>query len=304
MNRGKLSARSVVPAMTRRVSIFIIALALGVGIVSAQAPPPETPPFFFVQMSDPQFGMFTKDKDFAQETLNFELAIATANRWKPAFVVITGDLVNKPGDPAQIDEYLRITRKLDRAIPLYAAAGNHDIENEPTPATVAAYSKRFGRDYFSFRSGTLAGIVLNSTLIHKPEKVGELYDQQLAWLRSELPRLRSSGAKHLVVFQHHPWFLTDAKEADEYFNIPIARRGLYLDLFRQNGVKYLFSGHHHRNGGARDGEIETVVTGPVGMPLGDAPMSGVRVVIVRDSGLTHRFYGLGELPNQIELKLP
>jgi len=30
----------------------------------------------FIQMSDPQFGMFTKDVDFAHETANLEFAIA------------------------------------------------------------------------------------------------------------------------------------------------------------------------------------------------------------------------------------
>ncbi len=36
----------------------------------------------FIQMSDPQFGMFTKDASFEHETVNFEFAIATANRLK------------------------------------------------------------------------------------------------------------------------------------------------------------------------------------------------------------------------------
>ena len=31
-------------------------------------------------MSDPQFGMFTKDTSFEHETANFEFAIAAANR--------------------------------------------------------------------------------------------------------------------------------------------------------------------------------------------------------------------------------
>jgi len=51
-------------------------------------------PFFFIQLSDPQFGMFTTNKEFAQ------FAVATVNRLRPAFVVITGDLVNQPGDAA------------------------------------------------------------------------------------------------------------------------------------------------------------------------------------------------------------
>jgi len=31
-------------------------------------------------MADPQFGMYAENKDFRQETVNFEFAIATANR--------------------------------------------------------------------------------------------------------------------------------------------------------------------------------------------------------------------------------
>jgi hypothetical protein len=37
----------------------------------------------FNQMSDPQFGMFTKDASFEHEPVNFEFTIATANRLKP-----------------------------------------------------------------------------------------------------------------------------------------------------------------------------------------------------------------------------
>ena len=69
---------------------------------------PAVEPFFFIQLADPQFGMFTNDKDFAQETANLEFAVATINRLRPAFVVVSGDLVNKAGDPAQIREYQRV----------------------------------------------------------------------------------------------------------------------------------------------------------------------------------------------------
>src|SRR5215468_7967715 len=88
----------------------------------------------FLQMSDPQFGMFTKDASFEHETANFEFAIAAANRIKPAFVIVTGDLTNKAGDAAQIAEFHRIAKKLDPKIRLFAVPGNHDVENEPTAA--------------------------------------------------------------------------------------------------------------------------------------------------------------------------
>ena len=104
-------------------------------------------PFFFIQLTDPQFGMFTDNTNFTQETANFEFAVATVNRLRPAFVVITGDLVNKPGDTAQIAEYRRIVGKIDRDIPVHDVAGNHDVENVPTPASVAGYTNIFGADH-------------------------------------------------------------------------------------------------------------------------------------------------------------
>src|ERR1035441_9867563 len=89
-------------------------------------------PKFFIQASDPQFGMYTKDAGFAQETANFEFFIANVNRLKPQFVVVTGDLTNKADDADQIAEYHRIVRKLDASIKVYNVAGNHDVRNEPT----------------------------------------------------------------------------------------------------------------------------------------------------------------------------
>ena len=299
MKNDRLVVLVKVPVLLLRTASCLLALVLSVG-AGAQVPAAATP-FFFLQFSDPQFGMFTADKEFSQETVNFEMAIATANRLKPAFVVVTGDLVNKAGDAAQIAEYRRIAAKLHKSIPLYNVAGNHDVENVPTPTSVAAYRKSFGADHYSFRSGSLAGVVLNSSLIHSPDKAPELADAQRTWLQAELGTLRASGARHLVIFQHHPWFLKADDEPDEYFNIPLARRSIYLDLFRQAGVKALISGHYHRNAIAKTGSIDMITTGPVGKPLGDNPQSGMRVVIVRDDGLSHRFYSLGELPATIDV---
>jgi 3',5'-cyclic AMP phosphodiesterase CpdA len=257
-------------------------------------------PFFFIQLSDPQFGMFTENKDFAQETANFEFAVATVNRLKPAFVIITGDLVHKPGDVVQIVEFHRIAGKIDRAIPVYNVAGNHDVENVPTSATIAAYTNHFGPDHYTFRHGGFVGIVLNSSVIHSPQRTTNQLFEQERWLRAELKQARDSAAHHIVIFQHHPWFLQSADEPNQYFNIPREHRATHLALFREFGVKYLFSGHYHRNAFARDGEMEAVTTGPVGMPHG-GDKSGLRIVIVRDEGLEHRYYHFGEMPNRVDL---
>src|SRR5256885_3250522 len=165
------------------------------------------PAGLFLQMSDPQFGMYSENKDFAQETVNFEFAIATANRLRPKFVVICGDLINQAGNSAQAAEYHRIAARLDPSIKLYNLPGNHDVENQPTPATLAAYREEFGPDYYSFRSGDLEGFVLNSSLIAAPAKAQADADRQEAWLNAELAKPRPEGVRHRVIFQHHPWFL-------------------------------------------------------------------------------------------------
>ena len=280
-----------------RLLFLVASLLLSSRLLAAAAP------FYFIQLSDPQLGMFTNNRDFAQDAANFEFAVTAVNRLRPAFVVITGDLVHKPGDPAQISEYRRILAKIDRSIPVYNIAGNHDVENAPTPESLAAYRKIFGPDRYTFRHQGLVGVVLNSSVIHTPEKAAAELVEQERWLRAELVQAKAEGARHIVVFQHHPWFIKTAAEADQYFNIPVARRAAYLAMFREFGVRYLFCGHYHRNAEAKDGEIENVTSGPVGKPLGGAK-SGLRVAIVRDDRIEHRYFELGDLPVAIETNPP
>ena len=281
---------------TRRA--FLAALLL----LSAPSPArAQAEPWFFVQLSDPQFGMFTADSNFVQETANLEFAVATLNRIRPAFVVVTGDLVNKPGDAAQIAEYRRIMAKLDPAIRVYDVAGNHDVENAPTPESVEAYRRQHGPDRYTIRHRGLVGIVLNSSLIHTPTKAPAEYEAQRRWMEAELEKVKAEAPRHLLIFQHHPWFLTQATEKDEYFNIPLERRTPHLELFRRYGVSHLLSGHYHRNSFGKYGEMEMVTSGPIGMPLGKDG-SGLRVVIVREDGIEHRYYEIDQIPNRIRLE--
>src|SRR3989304_4471968 len=66
-------------------------------------------------------------------------------------------------------------------------------------------------------------------------------------------------------------------EPDTYWNLPGERRGPLLGQIHRAGVRLVLAGHWHRNGIARDGDLEMVVSGPVGYPLGDDP-SGFRIV--------------------------
>jgi 3',5'-cyclic AMP phosphodiesterase CpdA len=217
---------------------------------------------------------------------------------KPGFVIVLGDLVNKTGDTAQIGEYLRILRKIDPAIPIYHVAGNHDVGNDPTPQSLAAYRKNIGRDYYSFRAGPVYGIVIDSTLIHSPKGAMREYEEQDIWLKKELEAAKASGFRHIIIFQHHPLFLKDPQEADQYENIPRERRRPLLEMFHSYGIRAVFAGHTHKNVLARDGQLEVIASAPVGKPLG-RDGSGMRIARVAGSGMEHRYHDFGYLPESL-----
>lgn len=258
-------------------------------------------PYTFFQMADTQFGFFNANKEFSRETVNMEKAIAESNRLKPAFVVICGDLVNKPGDLAQIAEYKRIAAKLDPSIKLYSVSGNHDVENVPTPASLELYKKHFGEDRYTFSSGNMVGIIINSSLIKDPTLAPSEATAQEAWLRINLDKAKNSGAKNIMVFMHHSLFLKEQNEPDEYFNINTERRKMYLELFKQYGVKQVFAGHYHRNSYGKAGDLEMITTGPVGRPLG-ADSSGFRIVNVKGKIVDHQYFALDSLPEKLRFQ--
>ncbi len=254
-------------------------------------------PLYFVQASDPQFGMYTDNRDFAQETANWTFAIANINRLHPAFLVVTGDLVNKGGDAAQVAEYKRISAMLDPSIHLYSVPGNHDVGNDPTPESLAEYRKNIGPDYYSFREGPVYGIVLDSSLFKAPAKVMDEAAKQEKWLEAELEKAKASSAMP-VVFLHISLFLEKPDEPEQYFNQPVEARKRVLELLHRYDVRYVFAGHYHRNDFGKDGDLEMITTNAAGKALG-AEGSGFRIAEVSGGRIVNEFYSFGKVPNQL-----
>lgn len=248
-------------------------------------------PFSVVQLTDPQFGFYSGNQGFEKETENYTKAIAVANKIHPDFVIVTGDLVNKPFDEAQISEYKRISGKLSRKIPMYQAAGNHDVGNEPTIESIKKYRQLFGKDYYSIQHKGMYAIVLNSLYLHKPDHVKELAAQQEKWLEEELKKANDKTYKYKIIFLHHPFFLKSADEPEGYFTIPLATRTKYLQLFEKYNVSHVFAGHLHRNAFGKYKGIEMVTSGPVGKPLGEG-VSGYRIITFSGNGVTHSYHEL------------
>jgi 3',5'-cyclic AMP phosphodiesterase CpdA len=254
-------------------------------------------PWFFIQLTDPQFGMFENNAGFEKETVLYEKAVVEINRLNPDFVVITGDFVNDQNAVAQIDEFKRITAKIKPAIKVYYSPGNHDIGQVPTNESLEKYKKNYGSDCFSFEHKGVSLIGFNSGLIkaklEKPEQ------EQFRWLTKKLKKSRN--AQHILLFCHYPFFNKTVDEPEAYSNIGTEYRLKYLELFEECGVDAVFSGHHHNNGLATYGNVELVTTSSLGKPLGEAP-SGFRIVKVYNDKIEHVFFGLEDLPKKIEFK--
>lgn len=283
------------------VGAFLAGFALVCGHAQQPNPSVESRPVTFAVLADPQLGMYAKDKNFLQEAANLKFVIANLNRLHPDFVVVCGDLTNRSSDESEITAYKQMLKELDPSIPVYNAPGNHDVGNLPTASTLAAYRGAYGPDYYTFHFGNILGVVLDSNLIRSPDHVPDEAAKQEAWLRNTLTH--ATPDQQVLIFQHIPFFLKDAQEKDDYFNIPLAIRTKYLHLLSANHVQLIFAGHYHRPADGSDGAITEIVTGAVGMPLGGSS-SGFRLVQLGPSGMKTEWYCLGNIPNRIENDLP
>lgn len=262
---------------------------------------PQDDSFFFIQMADPQ--LFWGPADL------WQTAIDHANRLKPAFVVVCGDLINNAGEQEKLDlaederrtaAYRKIAAGLDRKIPLYNVAGNHDVCNKPTLATYSWYRERFGKLWYSFNRGKCLFIVLESNILKNPVGSPQSAEEQMAWLRRTLDEADSQAFNHRIVFMHHPMCLATVDEDEQYFTMPRQRRAELLELFHNHRVAAVFSGHYHRNAYVKDGRLELVTTSSTGKPLGSDPV-GFRIVKVHRDRIEHTYYGYENMPANIDM---
>ena len=82
----------------------------------------------------------------------------------------------------------------------------------------------------------------------------------------------------------------------DYSTISPEKRRRYFELFRETGVQTVFTGHLHDNAETSYDNIGMITTSAVGRPLGDAP-SGVRIIVIKDRTIIHRYYPLDEIPD-------
>ena len=192
--------------------------------------------FTFVQICDTQLGM----GGYKHDVDSFRQAVEQINTLNPDFVVICGDLVQDRNDSSFAD-FKRI--KAGFTVPCYCVPGNHDVGNTPTPDSLQNYRDVMGDDYYSFEHKGYTFVLVNTQLWKAPVE-GETAQHDI-WLKNTL---KSASEKKSPVFiaGHYPLFLEAPEEADEYMNLPLAKRTELLELFERSGVVAVLGGHAHR----------------------------------------------------------
>lgn len=200
----------------------------------------EKPLFSFAVLADTQIGFLENSK---QESLNFEKAIQVINKQKPSFIVICGDLINSPFNKSQVFEFQRIILRLNKKIPYYLLAGNHDVFSQPTEKSLSFYHENFGKDYYVFSKENIDFFVLNSNLFYSYNQCPEKAKEQFVWLEKQFSK---NSNKRRIIFSHHPLFINNFFEENSKYNLPKEIRYSLLFLFKKYNVETVFSGHYHR----------------------------------------------------------
>ena len=247
-------------------------------------------------LSDTQLGMLENNAEFSRETVIIEKAIAEINRLNPAFVAITGDLVNEGGDEIQIKEIQRLLGLVKKSIPVYCVPGNHDVGHTVSENLLSLYRSNFNCDRFSILYNDTRLIGINSQLIWA--KHNELEDEQFQWLENELKKSLSNRFR--FIFAHHPLFVQSIDENDAYENIPVDRRTKYIDLFEKYNVQFMFAGHLHRNNISKTGNLTIIVTNAICVSHSPDP-PGLSIIKIYPEKVIHNYYSLDMIPEKVDL---
>ncbi|MBC8875593.1 MAG: metallophosphoesterase [Planctomycetes bacterium] len=228
--------------LQQRRSVCLAAMTLGLLAVlaapEAWAAEPQQQGFRFVQLCDTQLGFGAAG--YESDVESFRQAVRQINQIKPDFAVICGDLVNTPTADA-IADFKEVLSEFK--VPCYCAPGNHDVGGPLDQKKLDQYRKTIGKDYYSFEHKGYTFVVVNTQLWKSPaEPEASKHD---SWFVETLRRA-AGNSNPIFVVGHHPLFIRDADEKEAYFNIPTERRKELLDLFLQQGVVAMLTGHTHR----------------------------------------------------------
>lgn len=155
----------------------------------------------FVQISDTHIGFNKEANPDVNGTLTSTIDLVNGMKEQPALIIHTGDITHL-SKPAEFDAAQQMLSRL-RTTEMHTVPGEHDMAD----AGVTEYFNRFGKasgnkGYYSFDHAGVHFIGLINVLSFKPEGLGTLGPEQLAWAAADLQG--RSASTPIVVFAHMP----------------------------------------------------------------------------------------------------
>ncbi|HLH97726.1 MAG TPA: metallophosphoesterase [Xanthobacteraceae bacterium] len=202
-DREGLNRRKVLECMTWAGTGVLWTIAGGVprslglvGEAHAQAASGLT----FLQISDSHVGFDRPANPNALGTLQEAINKVKALPTKPSFMIHTGDITHL----SKVSEFDNAQQVISQAgLDVHYVPGEHDVLDDPAKL----YTERYGRDakgagWYSFDAGGAHFVGLVNVVNLKAGGMGNLGDDQLAWLEDDLKARTASTP--IVVFAHIP----------------------------------------------------------------------------------------------------
>ena len=199
--------------------------------------------FTFIQMTDTHVSFNSK------KTVNintFRRAIEESNLINPAFVIITGDIVDGfTGDNGVAELNLFRNMLLEFQIPVYVLAGNHDYGYIVSGMTIDDYKNIVNPNLdYSFDYGNYHFTVLDSGpwtsllgIPADPPTTEGITDAQILWFEDDLKK--SENATLRFVASHVP--VVDAPP----YEIMMHNVDKFKELLQKYNISIHFTGHTH-----------------------------------------------------------
>jgi 3',5'-cyclic AMP phosphodiesterase CpdA len=194
--------------VSRRQTLQCLGLSAGTlftlsgGILTAIDPAEaQTTAPFLLQISDTHIG-FNKDANpDVAGTLTRAIDKINALPQRPALVLHTGDVTHL-SKASEFDSASQLLSGLGGG-ELHVVPGEHDVTDGPGAEFFARFGKPSGnRGYYSFDAMGVHFIALVNVMNFKPNGLGALGQDQLAWLKGDLAA--RSASQPIVVFAHMP----------------------------------------------------------------------------------------------------
>jgi len=192
----------------------------------------------FLQISDSHVGFDKPANPNALGTLEEAIKKVQALKTKPAFMIHTGDITHLSKDK-EFDDAQKIISQA--GLVTHYVPGEHDIiDDEPG----RQYKQRYGKDakgagWYSFDQNGVHFIGLVNVVNLKAGGLGNLGDEQLAWLADDLKG--KSASTPIVVFAHIPLWVVY-----QQWGWGTEDGGKALDLLKRFGSVTVLNGHIHQ----------------------------------------------------------